>query len=67
MASDLTLETLLAMKSQTRVTYLRKPKSTKGCSANGRRIRSFIMSHYKQLYQSCEKYFSTISLFYTEK
>jgi len=39
-ASDLTLEKLTATKSQTRidgVTCPRKPKSTKGCSANGRR------------------------------
>jgi hypothetical protein len=33
-------KTPLAMKSQTRVTLLRKPKFRKGCSANGgRRIR----------------------------
>jgi hypothetical protein len=38
-ASDLSLEKPLVMKFQTTVTCLRKPKPTKGCSANGRRRR----------------------------
>jgi hypothetical protein len=42
------------MNSQTKVTCLRKPKSTKGCSANGRRYGTyiFLISHIIFKYNS---------------